>query len=302
MKRQSFFTSRYGIQTALLLGRTLPRPLLQRLGMLIANPLASRRHSPMGRAVRANQWVVRGKSLTKVELDAAVRDVFRQAALGTADLYHALSHSAELRQLAPRTPELDALIQRGQEGKSGALVCASHSSNFDLVLLAQSLRGLRGQVLTYARPTSGYEVQNHIRASLSTELEATPISPRSLRQAIQRLRSGGIVYTGVDRPEDTNKMQLSFFDELAWMPVGHVRLAMKAGVPIIVGACDRSPDGLYTAWLSDPLPMKEKQDQTRTIRENAQNILDALSSFIRRAPEQWMMFYPVWPAALEQMP
>lgn len=302
MNRRSLFTSRYGVQTALFLGRVLPRPFLRHLGVFAADLIANWRDLPMVRAVRANQWVIRDRSLTRSELDTAVRDVFRQSALSFVDLYHALSRPQELLELAPRTPGLDALIERSQAHTSGALVCISHSSNFDLVLVAQGLRGLSGQVLTFARPTSGYEIQNQVRASLDTKIEATPISPHTLREALQRLQNGGVVYTGVDRPEDTSKMQLNFFGEPAWMPVGHIRLAVKAGVPIILVTCVREQDGCYRAWLSEPIPMKEYQDTEQTIRENAQNVLNMLSDFIRRAPEQWFMFYPVWPAALEQMP
>lgn len=298
----SLFTSKFGVETALFLGQVLPRPVLQRLGTRIADGIASRRNSPMVRAVRANQWMAHGRNLDSSKLDRAVRDVFRQSAINTVDLYHALSRPHELLELGPRTPGLDSLIERSQSGKTGAVVCISHSSNFDLILIAQGLRGLAGQVLTYAQPTSGYEVQNRIRASLDTKITATPISPHSLREALHRLRNGGIVYTGVDRPEDTSKMQLDFFGEPAWMPVGHVRLAVKAGVPIILVTCVREQDGRYRAWVSDPIPMKDCEDADRTIRENAQNVLNVLSEYISRAPEQWLMFYPVWPAALEQMP
>ncbi len=255
----------------------------------------------MARAVRANQWVVRGGQLSRSELDCAVREVFEQSAIGFADLYHAFHRPEELMQLAPRTPEMDALIERSCSRKNPAIVVISHSSSFDLLLLAHSMRGLSGQVLTYAQPTGAYQIQNEIRSSGNSELLITPISYHALRLAIENLDQGGVVFTGVDRPEDSNKMQLSFFDRQAWLPVGHVRLALKVGVPIIVASMIHLEDGTYKVLLSDPIPMQNQPDALLAVKVNAQKVLDVLSNFIRQAPGQWMMFYPVWPDALEQM-
>ena len=298
----SIFTSNIGVRAALLAGGALPASFTRKLGTWAADRLASRKSSPMVRAVRANQWVVRGERLSTLELEQAVRDVFRQSAVGLADLYHAFRRPEELLRLAPRFPEMDALIRRSQEKKNPAVVVISHSSNFDLFLLAHSMRGLAGQVLTYAQPTGGYQIQNEIRAAHSSSIQVTPINQRALRMAIENLRHGGTVYTGVDRPEDTNGMELSFFGRSAWLPVGHVRLAMKVGVPIIVIAVFHSPDGFYRALISEPLAMEVNRDPRLAIKQNAQQVLDVLSGFILRAPEQWLMFYPVWPEALKQMP
>jgi len=302
MQARSIFRDRYGISLAMWTGRMLPRPVTKWVGLWLADRIASRRRFSMSRAVRANQWVVRGEHISGSELDGAVREVLRESAVGLLDLYHALHRPEELMHLAPRTPEMDGLIERSQIRRNPAIVVISHSSSFDLLLLAHSLRGLSGQVLTYAQPTDAYQIQNEIRSSGGPGLEVTPIGQHALRLAIENLRAGGVVYTGVDRPEDSSKMQLSFFGRPAWLPVGHVRLAMKVGVPIIVASMLHLEDGTYKVLLSDPIPMEKGQAPGQAIQENAQKVLEVLSNFIRQAPGQWMMFYPVWPEALEQMP
>jgi lauroyl/myristoyl acyltransferase len=124
-------------------------------------------------------------------------------------------------------------------------------------------------------------------------IEMTPISMRSLRQALTRLRQGGAVGIAADVPVEGGE-ELIFFGQESQLRVGHARLALGTGAQILVGASHRTEEGSYRAELAlAPQPEStgdQKQDSVRW----AQDSLSMLEDFIRRWPEEWMMPVPVW--------
>jgi KDO2-lipid IV(A) lauroyltransferase len=47
----------------------------------------------------------------------------------------------------------------------------------------------------------------------------------------------------------------------------------------------------------EPLP-----DRGAAILSNAEKVLQAAEAYIRQAPQQWSMFFPVWPDIMDQVP
>jgi phosphatidylinositol dimannoside acyltransferase len=293
MGLQKFMTSRFGVRLGLALGRAFPPNLGYRLANFTAHRISRRKDSPMVQAVRQNQWVVRGEKSSPAELDAAVRAVFTHAGLCFVDLYKNLQNKAGILEMVANNEAAQKLIQYSLDKSRGAFVVAPHLSNFDLVLLALAYRGLEGQVLTYGNPTGGYQVQNNIRAT--TGLEITPVSPENHKRAVETLKNGGIVATAIDRPIRRKTHTLRFCGHPAPLPAGHIRMALRAEVPIIMIAAHYRPDGKYELLCSEPIELKRDDDRETEIRQNGNAVLEIIKTFIQQAPEQWLMFYPVWP-------
>ena len=290
---QRFFRSSFGVNLGLALGRLLPTKLGYRLSAFVAKRLARRSESPMVKAVRANQEVVRGGIATAAELDHAVEEVFMHAGRCFVDLYHNLQNPAALKILCPLTDDLAQLIAWSQDDDFGAFVVAPHLSNFDLVLLAAAYHGLKGQVLSYGDPTGGYKIQNQIRAQ--TGLTITPVSPEVHKQAIENMRAGGFAITAIDRPIRRKAHYLNFFDKPSPLPAGHIRMALEADVPIIIASAEMKPNGLYHINISKPIPLVRHDDPNQEIRVNGETVLQVIEGHIRRNPGQWLMYYPAWP-------
>ncbi len=299
MNLQDFTNSRLGILTALLIAR-LPEPLGRRMADWLAAQVARRRESALVRAIRLNQWVVGGLSASAEALDQAAQRVMQHAGRALYDFYHLFPFPKVLTRRLRLTPNARTLIERSQRWDGGGVVVGPHLSNFDLAMQAAGYHGIDVQVLSYADPTGGYRWQNRIRERAG--LHMTPITPRALLQAVERLRKGGFVLTGVDRPVPGKLETLTFFGHPAPLPVGHVRLAMDAGAPVYVIACQMLEDGSYVLHASKPIPMQDYGNRKESIRRNAETVLEVLESYIRRAPEQWLMYYPVWPHLAAEVP
>jgi len=252
----------------------------------------------MVKAVRSNQFVIRGESSTPEELDQAVVEVFTHAGRCFVDLYHNLQNPEGLKSLCPLTDDLKRLIAWSQDDDFGAFVVAPHLSNFDLVLLAAAYRGLKSQVLSYGAPSGGYKIQNEIRAQ--TGLNITPVSPEVHQQAIENMCQGGFVITAVDRPIRHKAHHMNFFGQPSPLPAGHIRMALEANVPIIVAAVEMKADQLYHLHISDPITLVRYDNPDEEIRINGETVLKVIEGYIRNAPGQWLMYYSAWPNSVQE--
>ncbi len=292
---QRFFNSSFGVSLGLALGRVMPPKLGYRLAAFGAKILARRADSPMVKAVRANQLMIRGENTASDEITLAVEEVLIHAGRCFVDLYHNLQKPDGLKALAPASPMMERLIADSHDDSSpGAFVVAPHLSNFDLVLLAAAYRGLKAQVLTYGNPSGGYKIQNELRAE--TGLNITPVSSAVHRQAIENMRSGGFVVTAVDRPIRHKAQTMNFFGQPSPLPAGHIRMALEAEVPVIVAAAEMQAEGLYHVHISDPIELVQHADPEQEVRLNGEAVLRVIEGYIRQAPSQWLMYYPVWKA------
>jgi len=292
MSLQNIINSRFGIQVGFSLGRTLPPKIGYRVSGWFAGFLAKRISYGLVNAVRNNQFVVYGRELSHQELDIAVKDVFTHAGRCFVDLYHNIEKPKGILSLVIDDQPTQDFIKLSNDPSFGAFIAISHMSNFDLCLLSLALRGLDAQILTYGQPTGGYEVQNKLREQ--TGLDIAPINRRVLRKAIARMRNGGFVITGVDRPIQEKSQLLNFFGYPSPLPTGHIRMALKADVPIIIASAFMDDDGFYHIQFSDPIQMVHHDDSETEIRSNGEAILRIIEKRIRKRPNQWLMYYPIW--------
>ncbi len=296
MNLETFLNGRFSVGLALFLAQVMPPAVGVRFSEAVGNGLGSRSRVAQVRAVRANQWVVSGGRLSPHELEDISRATFRCAARNLYDYFHNYRKPKVIQKLVRFSPSFDRCLEQLQRGDQGILFVCPHLSNIDLIGRAAALRGLRMQVLSYPQPPGGYRLQNLLRKY--SGLEITPMSISALQQASQRLQAGGAVLTGVDRPLPASKYKPRFFNRPAALPVAYVRLALKTGLPVTILTGCRKPDGSYSVWASEPVAMKPYPDLQNEIMRNAEAVLEVVAEYIRLAPEQWAMFYPVWQEAL----
>lgn len=276
----------------LLLAQLLPAALAYWLCACIA-ALLRRLQARMYRVLRHNLAHVAASDSTASQLDAMAEQAL---ALALRTYYESFRSTAtggrwQVEMIVPT----DCTLLRRDSGieSRGVMICGLHIANFDAAGAWLAQHGIDVQVLSLANPDPGTEMINTLRRKQG--LHITPVDPGALRAAIRRLRAGGLVLTGIDRPADGGNQPLTFFGETTAMPVGHVRLAMQAGVPVVLMACYQQAPGVYCLACSDPIKMQHTGDRSADTSANATRLLALAEVFIRKAPEQWLVFVPVWP-------
>jgi phosphatidylinositol dimannoside acyltransferase len=283
------FLTRLGI----VLARVLPASSAGWLADTAARLAARDPESPLVQAIRSNQSVVRGLPYASPELQAAVDQVLKHTMHGHADVFRAMAIGREaLIRGMVLDESLRSLLDGALRSGRGAIMVGAHMSAFEFLLLTLTERGYPGLALAYATPTGSYRVQNEIRRKHG--LEVLPIEMRSLRVAIERLRQGGLVMTGLDRPDPKGE-PLTFCGRAARLPVGHARLAIKTGAYVVAGVCRSEGAHRYRGLglgMIDPRAFVEAKDGVTRL---AQAALDLFDPEVRSRPGEWLMFFPLWP-------
>jgi lauroyl/myristoyl acyltransferase len=81
-----------------------------------------------------------------------------------------------------------------------------------------------------------------------------------------------------------------------------VSLAIKANVPIVIAFVRRTNEGNYFIDRSDFIEMERFKDRREEIYTNAERLLSQAEVLIRKTPDQWAMFFPLWPELLADVP
>jgi lauroyl/myristoyl acyltransferase len=66
-------------------------------------------------------------------------------------------------------------------------------------------------------------------------------------------------------------------------------------------ACIRQKDGRYILHGTEFINLDSYKDRDEELIRNTEKILERAESFILQAPEQWSMYYPVWPQFIKDI-
>ncbi|MBN1261747.1 MAG: hypothetical protein JXB35_13810 [Anaerolineae bacterium] len=246
--------------------------------------------------VVANQRQVLGPDVDVAVVRMCAYHVFRNAARSYYELFHNVGRGRLLvSQFEPPvliTPESQQYLQQAVSSGRGVFILGCHTSNFDLsgIALCQYMPAPL-QVLSLADPTAGFELFNRLRREAGAMV--TPISPETLRQAMRRLKEGEAVITGVDRPIGEGDAPVQFFGAEAHLPTGYIRIPMRTR-SLVMTAAPFYEEGAYRIHVNPPLEMVDTGDRDRDVQVNLRKVLSEVEDLIRRHPDQWMMFVPVW--------
>lgn len=297
---RDLINSSFGIGLALWLGRTVPNGPGKYLARAAGDWIASHKDWEMVRAVRANRWVVSGETLQGAELDKAARETFRNTANSQFTLYHYFQNIEEMLKLVEIDPETEKILHRPKFEQRGLMLVGLHMGNFDMIAQGSGLVGWEAMFMVLPELTGGYQTQFEIRRKAGMNIVPTTIS--GVRQAVEYLRLGGMVVTGIDRPEPGLNYRPMFFNRPSALPAHHIVMALKACVPVVVACSRLRQDGKYHITFSEPIEMQTYPDHRQEILLNTEAVLKAAEDFIRQTPGQWEMTFPVWPEALDQVP
>lgn len=293
--------SRFGLNLAVFLAHHTPPRLGYAVAGLAGYLLASRRNSALVRAVRANQWVIAGGDIAKESLERATRAVLFNSARSIYDVYHFIENPVSAGEIFTFDPSFKAELGRPEFARRGLVAAGLHISSFDLALQwICSTKLIIPLVLTIPHPQRGRQLEFEIRQK--TGMNLVPATLSGMRQAIQHLKQGGLVATGIDRPVQDSQIRPLFFGRPSSLPTHHISLALKADVPVVIVACRLEKNGKYHLFASPPIEMERIPNRAQELCINAEKVLATAEPFIRQSPQQWSITLPVWPEAMDLVP
>jgi KDO2-lipid IV(A) lauroyltransferase len=249
--------------------------------------------------VRANLRPVLGDDVAPELIEYQVRKLFFVSIQNYYNLFRMLNQPRETITAAADMPPATQLVVDQVLGLGrGVVLVMPHLGNFDLMAQALGRCASPIQAISLPDPPAGFQIMNEIRSRSGVDM--TPLSPAALRSALRVLRAGGIVAIAGDRPVSDLDTPFPFFGHPARVPSGHIRLALKTNAVLLVGCCAFIEETQrYALHLEPPMEPVRHPDPAEELRVNMRQVLDKLEGLIRRWPEQWMVFVPIWPDLLE---
>ena len=291
---QNYLNTDRGLRTALWFGKVVP-PGLASVGISgIAKLSARRRNSRMVAAVKSNLAVVFDTSEDDPALKRHVSRVLYHAGMAGFEFFHKAAHGREaLGEMAPLPADLLDMLDRARSDGKGILGVSAHIGALDLLGVAITATDFQVQVISYAAPPAGYRIVNELRSDHG--LVMTPASKEAMVEAAERLESGGIVFTAVDRPVPPGRKanEVVLFDHPTRLWNGYTRMAMSTGALLFFVWLIRTPEGRYEVHYNEPIDCADPPGDVDFVTSL---ILQQAEAAIRANPDQWLMFFPLWPA------
>ena len=185
-------------------------------------------------------------------------------------------------------------LNRVLEAGKGAVIVCMHFGNWDL---GAGAAAARGYPLTVVAETFSDPRLDAMVAGARTRLGMNIVKMEKAGPSLVRtLKKNGLLALLIDRPVPGDGVRVTFFGEEVEVPAGPARLALRTGAAVVPCAFARiDPRRSEVECLCDfDVAPVVTGDSEEDIRALTQAIMDSHERFIRRFPDQWYMFRPMW--------
>ena len=146
---------------------------------------------------------------------------------------------------------------------------------------------------TPRQPSRRAEAWDLPSVGVPSSLKLIPIDG-PLLALVRALRRGQAVAVAADRDITGSGIVVDFFDAPARLPDGHVQLALRTGAELLPMFALRHADSSPGVQVEPPLELERTGNFEQDVQVNVQKVVARMEDWIRRYPEQWPMFYPIW--------
>ena len=270
----------------------LPEPMAIGLGNM-AGDVLHRVRDDQREMVTANLRRVLGSAVDDPQvLDRWVRRSFRSYArywVEGARLPSISSEEVEKRVV------LDGIehVQQGMAAGKGVIVALPHVGSWEYAAAYLCTQGIAmTAVAERIEPPALFDYFVAQRAAMGITI--VPLDKNSGRALLSTLRDGGLVGLLCDRDIEENGIEVDFFGERTTMPAGPATLALRTGAMLCTGTVYSGPGRDHRAVIDPPIDTSRCGTLREDVLRLTQEIAHRMEEMIRRAPEQWHVFQPLW--------
>ena len=278
--------------------RVLPAVVLKTICLLVAECYYRLHHARRAVVVRNLLPAVQGD---RARATKAAHALFRQFALKMIELWR---FEGGVAVDAWFTAGIDwSILEDASRRGRGVLLVTPHLGNWELggALLAQ--RGYPLLVLTQAEPGQGLtEMRQAARSRQGIETLVIGSDGFEFVEIIKRLQDGATVALLVDRPPPAKAVTVELFGRPFRASIAAAELARASGCALLGVTVVRRANGYAAQILPEFHYDRAGLGSREARRQLTQQILTGFEPEIRRHPDQWFHFVPVWPEADRREP
>jgi len=230
------------------------------------------------------------------DVERRTRKLVHRIFINRGDWFADLSILAGKRPLATLmkfTPEGDFDgLGRHVKGGRGAILVSAHLGNWHAGSVVVGTRGVQVRSIMYGNHAASFMYRGvERRAGVSPILVGDDTF--SIVEIVRALKGGQVCAMLSDIPWDSRWIELPFFGKPARFPLGAVRVARLAGVPLFPAFCISVRPGEFRAILRDPIEITGP-DPDVAEREALLRLIRVYEEIIAKYTHLWFNFSPVW--------
>ena len=278
---------------ALIAARLLPRVVAHRLAEALARTIYKRQQCAR-KALPQNLGVVTGKTGDAL-MSLCVANVANFARM-LADYFYCAA-GGDAGGLLEQWEGIEHLEAARAAGR-GVILVTAHLGNWELGGVLLALRGFQMNVVTLEEPTTELtRWRDAYRRRVGIRTNAVgPGHDFAFVELIRTLRSGGMVAMLVDRPYTGSGVPVEFFGRTTEFSTGPALLWQHTGAAVIPAFVLHNDSGQYTAFAQPPMGFARSSNPRADLAANTQLLATHFEHVIRKHPEQWFNYVPIWPA------
>jgi KDO2-lipid IV(A) lauroyltransferase len=135
------------------------------------------------------------------------------------------------------------------------------------------------------------------RAHKNINIHSPTGAARKVLQALRRNEMVGLMMDLGPRALAFDTVTTDFFGHRATFPAVAANLARVSGAPIVVATVMREKDNTFRGIALPPIFVDRAGEASSEVARVTALIARGLEDLIRRCPEQWYIFRPMWPSA-----
>ncbi|MDA8267877.1 MAG: phosphatidylinositol mannoside acyltransferase [Actinomycetota bacterium] len=185
-------------------------------------------------------------------------------------------------------------LQAAMAGGAGAIVALPHLGSWEWGGAWLARRGYpMTAVAEVLEPEDLYRWFVAQRAAIG--LTIVPLDRTAGPALLRTLRGGGLVGLVADRDLLGTGVEVEFFGDATTMPAGPATLALRTGAALLPVAVYQGPGRSHTGVILPPIDTARTADLRSDVHRVTQQLATAFEGLVRRAPDQWYCFQPMWP-------
>lgn len=282
----------YAFRIANLLLSRLPLRVLYGIARVVGDG-AYRRREAIRDAVASNMRQLLGPDADEDEIQAATREVFRNATRYYADLIH-LGQVDVQRYYDERLDiQGEEYLREAQESGRGGVIVGTHFGNPEMSVQPLAAKGFSIMGLTEPlEPRALSDFTNQLRSQHGHVYRT--LGYKALKETIRNLKSGGLVAILLDRDVSGTGVPMQFCGAEARIPLGAIDLALRTGADLIPAKSWRMPGYSFKIVVEPPLKIVRTDDYDADVRAIAERLLPIFEEQLRSDPGQWAVLEAIW--------
>ena len=237
------------------------------------------------RAVQHNLSIIREDSPDQQEPSA--REVFRNFGRYVVEFF--TIHREPAPAVAVEGLEY---FQQAQRAQRGVIIATGHLGNWEVGAVV--LRRMGFSIAVVALPHEDPRMDQLFNQQRQRcGIAVIPVGVHAARQSLECLRAGQLIGVLGDRTFDRRGMMMPLCGGFTMLPQGPATLSVRSRAPIVPTFLLREAPWVFRLCFEPPIWPQVEDGAMSAIQAVTRQYAAVLERYLKRVPEQWLMFQPV---------